>query len=719
MTKNLLTLTVLVLALVACSPEAPRLTVSPTVAVAGEPVTVTGARFGDRAGSVSLGDEALPAASVAWHADRLVLTPSRRTPSGPLRVTLPGGAALDGPEVQVIGELNALPPAGSTVAPGVTLEAPFRVRLLDTSGRPVAGEAVAFAASDGATLAPSSARTDARGVAVAHLTLPHAPARVELTAGVRCAEPPNACAVRARLTYDTTALEAGALGAPLTFTDGSVRLPGWLELDAQDDGTVARLLTANHRPEAPAGLSPAQAPPAELAAAPAPDLTPTEALVTYRRSPASGGLMTSAAGPGGEETRLVEVPAGADLAAFLERLADDPDVLHVEPNFRVSLAPLPSDPRLHDQWGAFAVGAPAAWHTETGAGSAVVVAIVDSGVDPTHPELAGRLLPGYDFCADDTSDCRASDPDPGAYAFGNWHGTHVAGIVAASAGDGMGVVGVAPDVRLLPVKVFPDAPRGTTTVATLVAAVRWAAGLPVAGVPDNPNPARVINLSLGGEFQSRLLEQALAEVRARGVVVVAAAGNAASAERTVPVEFPAAAPGVIAVGALDPDLTLSPFSNHGAGAWGPDGVDLVAPGRHVISTVPFGWASLSGTSMATPFVSGAAALLLAQEPSRTPDDVERLLKASAYYDPAYMDRSGYGAGLLRVDGALGLPAPTGPADRTVPVQLISPDASAAGELDLLTGTSTLLHLGAVEPATPLLATLQWRGVTLGAQAVVP
>ena len=359
---------------------------------------------------------------------------------------------------------------------------------------------------------------------------------------MRCAEPPNACAVRARLTYDTTALEAGALGAPLTFTDGSVRLPGWLELDAQDDGTVARLLTANHRPEAPAGLSPAQAPPAELAAAPAPDLTPTEALVTYRRSPASGGLMTAAAGPGGEETRLVEVPAGADLAAFLERLADDPDVLHVEPNFRVSLAPLPSDPRLHDQWGAFAVGAPAAWHTETGAGSAVVVAIVDSGVDPTHPELAGRLLPGYDFCADDTSDCRASDPDPGAYAFGNWHGTHVAGIVEATAGDGMGVVGVAPDVRLLPVKVFPDAPRGTTTVATLVAAVRWAAGLPVAGVPDNPNPARVINLSLGGEFQSRLLEQALAEVRARGVVVVAAAGNAASAERAASRSRPSSLP---------------------------------------------------------------------------------------------------------------------------------------------------------------------------------
>ena len=126
-----------------------------------------------------------------------------------------------------------------------------------------------------------------------------------------------------------------------------------------------------------------------------------------------------------------------------------------------------------------------------------------------------------------------------------------------------------------------------------------------------------------------------------------------------------------------------------------------------------------GVAMMLLFNVGAAALLLAQEPSRTPDDVERLLKASAYYDPAYMDRSGYGAGLLRVDGALGLPAPTGPADRTVPVQLMSPDASAAGELDLLTGTSTLLHLGAVEPATPLLATLQWRGVTLGAQAVVP
>jgi len=91
MTKNLLTLTVLVLALVACSPEAPRLTVSPTVAVAGEPVTVTGARFGDRAGSVSLGDEALPAASVAWHADRLVLTPSRRTP--PHASSLPPGCA--------------------------------------------------------------------------------------------------------------------------------------------------------------------------------------------------------------------------------------------------------------------------------------------------------------------------------------------------------------------------------------------------------------------------------------------------------------------------------------------------------------------------------------------------------------------------------------------------------------------------------------------------
>ena len=273
-------------------------------------------------------------------------------------------------------------------------------------------------------------------------------------------------------------------------------------------------------------------------------------------------------------------------------------------------------------WGLDRVGAPSAWAAGvTGAG--ITVAVVDTGVDATHPDLAANMwtnpgeIAGNGLDDDNNGfiddsrgwDFASNDNDPMDL---NGHGTHVAGTIAA-ANDGSGQTGVAYGARIMPVRVLDAAGRGT--YAAIANGVRYATA----------NGARVINLSLGGGTGSPDLQLAIQEAAARGVVVVMAAGNDGAAT----VGYPAAYATTVglAAGAVDINGTLASFSNRA----GSTPLDYVtAPGVNVYSTLPgnaYGY--LSGTSMATPHLAGLAALILSYRPALTAAQVEALLTASA------------------------------------------------------------------------------------------
>jgi serine protease len=256
------------------------------------------------------------------------------------------------------------------------------------------------------------------------------------------------------------------------------------------------------------------------------------------------------------ETRiqLADVPAGEE-ASWMERLRGDERVEGVEPLAKVRAFFSPNDPLLKDQWHLTRIGAERAWDFATGRG--VVVAVVDTGIaceerrallERLTDLAATRCVSGWSFVTNDT---RASD-DQG-------HGTHVAGTIAQSTNNGLGAAGVAFDASLMPVKVLNEHGWGTT--ADVADGIRWAAD----------HGAHVINLSLGGPRNSQILQKAIDHAVARGVVVVAAAGNTGGR-----VQFPGASDGVIGVSATDSKDKLAYFSSRG------DGVDLAAPGVNVL-----------------------------------------------------------------------------------------------------------------------------------------
>jgi type VII secretion-associated serine protease mycosin len=269
---------------------------------------------------------------------------------------------------------------------------------------------------------------------------------------------------------------------------------------------------------------------------------------------------------------------------------------------RVAAAPTGSDPLRPQQYGLAKIKAPSAWARATGAG--VTVAVIDTGVDAEHPDLAGKVLTGYDVLKGTA----------GGTTDGNGHGTHVAGIIGAVTGNGAGVAGVAPDAEILPVRVFGS--DGAGFMSDVAEGIVWAAD----------HGADVINLSLGSPSKLTALTEAVTYARNKGATVVAAAGN----ERAdgSPVSYPAADAGVIAVAATDANDRVTKFSN--AGSY----VDLAAPGSAVLSTYPTAltggeYAAMSGTSMASPQVAGVVALLEGYRAALTPYQIEAILKASA------------------------------------------------------------------------------------------
>ncbi len=291
--------------------------------------------------------------------------------------------------------------------------------------------------------------------------------------------------------------------------------------------------------------------------------------------------------------------------------SSDLEVIAVEPDHPVSIdssapaqgpaALLSTDPYRPQQWALDMLDAEDAWLTSRG--GSIDIAVVDTGVTGTHPDLASKLCSGVAFLGS------TGIPGTGLGAVdGNGHGTHVAGIAAAAAGDGIGVAGVAPDARIIPVRVL-DAHGGGST-SDVARGITWAVD----------HGAEVINLSLGGSY-SVAIAAALDYAESRGVVVVAAAGNAGP---TGPVNHPASQDTALAVASLDESGEVSWFSTRG------EYVDVAAPGSGIMSTYNNGaWTYMSGTSMATPQVSGVAALLLAADPDLTPGEVRARIEGTA------------------------------------------------------------------------------------------
>ncbi|MCX7669305.1 MAG: S8 family serine peptidase, partial [Anaerolineae bacterium] len=344
--------------------------------------------------------------------------------------------------------------------------------------------------------------------------------------------------------------------------------------------------------------------------------------------------------PVGSDEYLVAAESDTTAERALETLGRYPEIRYAERNGLVGATLIPSEPLFNDPWYIFApqtINAPAAWDISTGSPS-VIVAIIDSGVSPTHPELAGRLVPGWDYVNND------NDPSDD-----NGHGTHVAGIVAAAM-NGTGIVGIAPNVKLMPIKVLNAAKTGTW--ANISLAIRFAADY----------GAHVINLSLGGTAYSAALESAVQYATAKGVVVVAAAGNQGSSVPFYPAYFQDA----IAVGATDENDEYWTISNYG------DWVDVTAPGASIYSTwwdaatASNTYIFMSGTSMAAPHVSGLAALLRSYRPELSVAAVRAIIqqtavdKGSTGFDPYYgWGRINAGAAMaLAVNWVAPTPTPT-------------------------------------------------------------
>lgn len=370
----------------------------------------------------------------------------------------------------------------------------------------------------------------------------------------------------------------------------------------------------------------------------------------------------------GKATQKLSGISDADLRARLETLLTikslrkDPAIRYAEPNYRIRTMATPNDEAFPLQWHYPLIGLPDAWETTTGDPD-VVVAVIDTGVLADHPDLAGQLVDGYDFVRnpDSALDGDGIDPnpqDPGSN-FGagssSFHGTHTSGTVAARGDNQLGVAGSAYDSRVMPLRALGAGGEGTSY--DVEQAILFAAGLSNDSDTVPQKKADIINLSLGGAPFSQRTQDIFNQVRAAGVIVVAAAGNQAS---SVP-SYPASYEGVISVSAVDAQRRLAGYSNVGrhidvAAPGGDNSVDLNGDGYPdgVLSTggafngagVNFAYPFLNGTSMASPHVAGVLALMKSVNPALTPADIDALLQDGRLSDdlgaPGRDNEFGYG-----------------------------------------------------------------------------
>ncbi|HVO71219.1 MAG TPA: S8 family serine peptidase [Aggregatilineaceae bacterium] len=378
--------------------------------------------------------------------------------------------------------------------------------------------------------------------------------------------------------------------------------------------------------------APASAPvPAEATARPPmiagpPQPIPNEYVLHYRPGTSAAEVKALVAASGGtivgQIPELNAVAVRLPQRAAVSALGAEPDVLALEPNPVRRLAVTPDDPSQSSQWSLNAIHVYNAWDAALGTGQ--IVAILDTGSDLDHPDLAAHLQSGYDFVDDDG----VPAPDP---AFTNqWHGTHVNGIANAVTNNGTGIAGVAWDARTLPVRIVDGEGASSFNIANGI-------------VYATDHGAQVINLSLAGAGWVKIERDAVNYAAAHGVIVVAAAGNDGDA---IPF-YPASYDHVISVASTTSSNGRSSFSNYGPY------IDIAAPGSYIYSTLynnAYGYAN--GTSMATPHAAGVVALVWSAGHATTAEDVTEALLCSALdlgaggWDPYF------GWGLVQADSAV-------------------------------------------------------------------
>jgi len=349
-------------------------------------------------------------------------------------------------------------------------------------------------------------------------------------------------------------------------------------------------------------------------AAPAPSVTPGADVLLRLRPQTSAVELRALLSPGDDVTLLIP-----ELALYRLRSASSPDpvfrrlqsnsaILYAEPNYAVHVAITPDDPDYASrQWSLPAIHAPEAWDIVTGS-LPITIAIIDTGIDLSHPDLIAKLVTGTTFVSGTTS----AQDDYG-------HGTHVAGIAAASTNNGIGMAGVSWGARLMPVKVLDR--TGAGTYADLIQGIYYAAS----------HGAQILNMSLSGDSYSQALQDAIDYAYRQGCLLVAAAGNCAQGgagcTSVNPIMYPAANNHVLSVAATDDQDRRATFSTYNSS------VDIAAPGVGIYSTH---WQSgvstyfwMSGTSQAAPHVSGLAALIWSERPWLSNDSVEAIIKQTA------------------------------------------------------------------------------------------
>jgi serine protease len=345
----------------------------------------------------------------------------------------------------------------------------------------------------------------------------------------------------------------------------------------------------------------------------------------------------------------------------VEALKARGDVEFAQPNYLYYPAATPNDTYYNLQWHYPKINLPSAWDLTTGS-SSVLVAVLDTG-KTAHPDLNSQFVGGYDFVSSSSNardgngrDSDATDPGDSQQSY---HGTHVAGTIAARTNNGSGVAGVCWNCRVVPVRVLGYSGGSTADIAD---GIRWASGASVTGVPANPNPAKVINMSLGGDLGAgntcatadAVTQNAINTAVSRGTTVVVAAGNSnADTSRFTP----ASCNNTVTVAATDTRNYRAPYSNYGPA------VDVAAPGGDtsidrngdgyvdgVLSTLRnssgYIYSFYQGTSMATPHVAGVVGLMLSRSPSLTPSNVLTRLKNSATPLSSTACSGGCGSGLI-------------------------------------------------------------------------
>lgn len=378
-----------------------------------------------------------------------------------------------------------------------------------------------------------------------------------------------------------------------------------------------------------------------------------------------------------EGVQVWRVAEGQELS-LAARMTADPRIAYAEPDYRYSVwvaprdaAVTPNDPGYSSQWAHPKINSPQAWDITQGSAS-VVIAIVDTGVDAGHPDLSSKLVTGYDAIDGD------NNPRDG-----HGHGTHVSGIAAAHTNNGVGVAGLGWNASIMPIRVLGD--DGSGWSSDIAEGVTWA----------YQHGAKIINLSLGGPDPSQTMQDTVNNAHNAGALVIAAMGNAREDDN--PTSYPAAYNNVFAVAATAPDDTFSYFSQYGphcdiaapGGEMGylhdPNGIYSTMPTYNVTMVTQNGYNKnydfVHGTSQATPYVSGLAALIWSLDDSLTPDEVQQIIEDTAVdLGPAGWDKD-YGHGRIDAYAAVQAVKPAAPT--------LDPISNADGDGDYTVGWSSV------------------------------